>query len=131
MKTLILLSLVAIFCSCSTTSNIATLATPANVQSSLTLLGAAVSSKLSSSDKSLLHTFATDVLALSSAQVDSETISSLGSSIASAASGQYVKPLVDTAIIELNLALAKFGSHNAQSVAYAKAVGNGLLGAGF
>jgi hypothetical protein len=117
-------------CSCQTTSQLSQLATPANVQVSITVLGEAASSKLTANDKTILHTFAKSLLALTAANVDSATISALVPSTSSASSA-FVQPLIQTALVELNLALAKFGQHNVTVLAYANAVGNGLLGAGF
>src|SRR5450432_4648243 len=125
MKTIASLILFAALCSCQTTSQLSSLATPGNVQVSITVLGEAASSKLTSNDKVILHKFATALLALTSANVDSTTISGLVPSM-SGSTSSFVQPIIQTALVELNLALAKFGSHNATVLAYAKAVGQGL-----
>jgi hypothetical protein len=130
MKILFLgLSLIA-FAGCSTTSQQSSLSTPANVQVAITVLGGLASPKVSASDKAIVHTFATDILALTMGQIDSATITSIVPPIPSSAS-PYVGPLIQAAVTDLNLAIVKFGQHNATVLQYAQAVGNGLLGAGF
>jgi hypothetical protein len=130
MKILFLgLSLIAL-AGCSTTSQQSSLSTPANVQVAITVLGGLAAPKVSASDKAIVHTFATDILALTMGQIDSATITSIVPPIPANAS-PYVGPLIQAAVTDLNLAIVKFGQHNATVLQYAQAVGNGLLGAGF
>lgn len=124
MKYLFSLFLLAL-CGCQSLNQVSSLATPANVQIAISVLGAAVQSKITASDKEVIHQVATALKALTTATVDSTTVAPIENLIPQL-SNQYAKSLVSAGLIDLNLALAKFGSHNATVLAYATAVGNGL-----
>jgi hypothetical protein len=130
MKILFLgLGLIA-FAGCSTTSQLTSIATPANVQVSITVLGGLTASKVTASEKLIVHTFATDLLSLAAADVSSSNIQILTAKIPASVS-PYTTGLVAAAVADLNLALAKFGQKNATVLAYVNAVGTGLINAGF
>jgi hypothetical protein len=131
MKKILFLGLGLIaFAGCSTTTQQSSIASPASVQVAITVLGGLAAPKVSASDKALVHKFAADILALSMGQIDSATITSIIPPIPASAS-PYVGPLIQAAVTDLNLAIVKFGQHNATVLAYAQAVGNGIFGAGF
>jgi hypothetical protein len=121
---------VALLASCASAPQLATLATSDNVQTTIKVLGSLALPKVAASDKAVVHQFATDLLSLAAANVDSTTIAALTAKIPAKVS-PYVTSLIAASTTSLNLALAKFGSHNATVLAYVNAVGNGLLQAGF
>ena len=127
----LIVSLLAIaLCSCSTLPQLGSLATPGNVRSVLAVGGAGIMSKVTASDKAQIHKFATALVSMVASQLDSATVNSYLPQISSSSS-VFVQPLITLSVVEINTAIAKFGAHNAQIVAYAQAVGNGLLDAGF
>jgi hypothetical protein len=122
------LALVALFTGCST--QLESFATPPNVQVSVTVLSGLAYPKLSASEKAIVHTFATDLLAVTMGSLTSSQITSLIPAIPASAS-PYLAPVIGAAVTDLNLALIKFGQHNATTLQYVQAVANGLLSAGF
>jgi hypothetical protein len=115
---------------CASAPQLASLATPANVQTTISVLGALAAPKLTAGDKAIVHAFATDLLSLAMANVDASNLAIITSKIPANVSA-YTAGLIAAATADLNLALAKFGQHNATVLAYVTAVGNGLLSAGF
>lgn len=115
---------------CASAPQLATVATPANVQAAITALGALVAPKVTAGDKAIVDQFATDLLALAMANVDAANLAVITGKIPGNVSS-YTAGLIAAATADLNLALAKFGSHNATVLAYVEAVGNGLKAAGF
>lgn len=130
MKIFLSLLMVAVLCSCQTTKQVASLATPDNVKIVVTVGGSAIISKVTDGDKAILHRVATTLLALTSATVDETTINGI-QTLVPQLSNPYAKVLVQGALVNLNMALTAFGSHNTKIVAYTKAVGEGLVAAGF
>jgi hypothetical protein len=134
----ILLASALIFCGCTTSTQlsssqqaaIAALLNPPDVQLALAVGGAAIMKYIPAADKAAVHTFATTLQALTVGQLDAATIAPL-MPVISPAAAPYLNPLINGALIDINLALLKFGQHNASVLAYTQAISQGLLSAGF
>jgi hypothetical protein len=121
--------------SCSTTSSLTEeerndLLAPEKLYAGIVLLSAGVISKVSPSDKALVSQFAVGLGQLTDATVDSDAIADLLPDVSSEAEA-FINPILNAAIEQLNLALKRFGSHNAQIVAYTSAISHGLKDGGF
>ncbi len=98
-----------------------TLGSPQQVQIDVTLLGSVAKSRIPANAQAQIHTFATQLSALAdlnTAQLVA-LIPKTGNAIADA--------LIASSSGFLNMALVKWGEHNATTLAYAHAVANGLL----
>ncbi len=117
---------------CATTGvSTATLLSPAQIQIDLSVAGSLVAPRVSSSAKALVHTFAVALLALSTSTLTAAGIAAIVPVNVPVQDQALVNGLVDAGVTALTLAVAKWGEHNATTLAYAQAVGNGILAAGF
>ena len=119
-----------LFYGCASAPQLATLATPANVQTSISVLGALVAPKVTAGDKAIVDQFATDLLSVAMADVTSANLAVITAKIPASVCS-YTAGLIAAATADLNLALTKFGEKNPTVIAYFQAVGNGLKSAGF
>jgi hypothetical protein len=102
------------------------LGSPAQVQWDVQTLGSIAKPRITSA-KALadIHEFAVDLLAAS--DLDASKLVALIPHTGNAAADA----LIASAVSYINSVIAKVGSHNPTTLAYAKAVANGLIGAGF
>jgi hypothetical protein len=125
------LALIAvIFSGCATGVNPTTLLAPSAIQADIRSGGALALPNVSASTKVAIHTFATDLAALSADQLTVAQVQAIIPSIPQN-DQPWVSTVIDGGVIVIDAAISKFGEHNATTVAYAQAVGNGLLQAGF
>jgi hypothetical protein len=102
------------------------LGTPAVVQWDVQTLGQIAKPRITSDKaKAAIHEFAVNLLAAS----DLDT-SKLVAMIPHTGNAE-ADALIAAAVSYINSVIAKVGSHNPTTLAYAKAVANGLIGAGF
>jgi hypothetical protein len=116
-----------ILAGCAGTQNVqTTLGPPAQVQQEVTALGSVAKAHIASSSvKAQVHQFATYLLQASS--LDFTTVHSL----VPKTGNMNADALIAAGLAYLEAAAGKWGAHNATTLAYAKAVGNGLIAAGF
>src|ERR1700735_3660105 len=88
---------------CATTSTLSSLTTPSQVQADLTVAGSLVVSKVSATAKADIHTFATDLLSLSTATLTSAEIQSFVPANVPAADQALVTGLIDGGTVVINL----------------------------
>jgi hypothetical protein len=105
------------------------LVSPAAVQLDIATVGTLVVPKVSAVAKATIHSVAVQLVA---GQIDPTAVAAALTGLNIPASDQaLVSGVVDGAVTVVNLAIMKFGSHNATTIAYVTAIGQGLLGAGF
>ncbi len=114
--------------------NISSFLNPQQIQSDITLVGSFVLSTVSAETKKAVHDVAKGLLELSKSDVTVAEVDAL------MVDAKISVPPNDLAILGLllngsvailNLMIAKFDTHNVEVVAYAQAISNGLLSAGF
>jgi hypothetical protein len=102
------------------------LGSPEVVQWDITTLGSIAKPRITSDKaKAAIHKFATDLVAAS--DLDSSQLEALIPHTGDAAADE----LIASAVKYLKAVVAKVGSHNQTTRTYLKAVGNGILFAGF
>jgi len=100
---------------------IQTLGTPTQVQADVAILGALAKPHIPASDQTKIHLFATQLNAASS--LDATQLLALIPQL----NNPQGQALIAAVSAYINSALAKWGSNNAQTLAYGHAVANGLL----
>lgn len=120
-------SLVLAGCAGTSSKNVQTaIGSPDQVQLDVKALGSVAYGHITSSSvKSAVHQFATRLMAVTEADFSSFVgyIPKTGNMNADA--------LIAAGVAYVQAAAGKFGQHNPTTIAYARAVGNGLLAAGF
>jgi hypothetical protein len=126
-KLLALAAAALLFTSCANTAEfLKVLGTPAAVQWDITTLGSIAKPRITSDQaKKAIHNFAVDLLQASN--LDTSQLVALIPHTGNAPADA----LIAAAVSYLNSVIAKLGSHNPLTLAYFKAIGNGLIAAGF
>lgn len=117
-----------------TSKSVGTILTPTQLQADAQFAGSQVVSVVSVQAKATIHQIATDLVAISADNATTANLTQLVSQLRVTVPTQYQSGYtlaVDAIAAGLNAATTSFGDHNPQVVAYAQAVGNGLLAAGF
>jgi hypothetical protein len=113
-----------------TSTTIASYLTPANIQTDIEIAGTFLGGLLSPATKTILVTFANDLLALAQGALTVQAVDQLIADAKlniPAADAAIVNVILTGALAVLNIAIVKFGSHNVEVIDYAEAIANGIL----